>query len=222
MIRRAPRRDRWVTIDNDTIRDERLSWKARGLLAYLLSMPDNWTARTTDLARRGPEGEHAVRAGLKELETAGYLTREKVHQDDGTFAHFATVHERPICPDGSFPDVAEPDVENREVSSTQVRKTQERASASKGTRARNLHYDALTAVFGEPATKSETAFVAKHAHELKAAGATPEQIVERGRRMRARGGLWAEATPAALTKHWTALGRGEPRSVHDQVSGVER
>lgn len=119
MIRRSPRRDRWVVIDNETIRDDRLSWKARGLLAYLLSMPDNWTARIEDLAQRGPDGKEAVRTGLVELEATGYLVRSKERRSDGTYEHFATVHERPVCPESDSPTLDLPTSENRTVSSTQ-------------------------------------------------------------------------------------------------------
>ncbi|MFW2440514.1 MAG: hypothetical protein ACN4GR_14220 [Arenicellales bacterium] len=41
-IIRATRRDRYVTIEQHVIEDARLSWAARGLLAYLLSKPDDW------------------------------------------------------------------------------------------------------------------------------------------------------------------------------------
>jgi hypothetical protein len=41
-IIRAPRRYRFVTINQDAVEDSRLSWAARGLLGYLLSRPDDW------------------------------------------------------------------------------------------------------------------------------------------------------------------------------------
>ena len=41
-IIRAPRRHRFVTIDQSAVEDSRLSWAARGLLGYLLSRPDDW------------------------------------------------------------------------------------------------------------------------------------------------------------------------------------
>lgn len=86
-------------------------------------------------------------------------------------------------------------------------------------RARNPHFDALVAVFGDATTRSAAGFYAKNARELAAAGATPEQIVVRGRRMRAKGGVWADATPAALVKHWDSLGvesRPAPGGLNDR------
>lgn len=52
-IRRATRRRQFVVLEQRTVEDGRLSWAARGLLTYLLSRPDEWQVRVTDLKRRG-------------------------------------------------------------------------------------------------------------------------------------------------------------------------
>lgn len=92
MIIRAPRPTaNFTVIPNAAIRDQRLSWKARGLLVYLLSMPDNWRTNTTQLRGAGIDGRDAIRAGLTELEEAGYLQRRRIHRNDGTFAWVTVV-----------------------------------------------------------------------------------------------------------------------------------
>lgn len=80
--------------------------------------------------------------------------------------------------------------------------------AAKMPRARDLHFDAVARHWGT-ATRSEAAFVAKIARELKAAGATPEEIDVRAGRLldRAKRDGWKAPTPYALTKHWTELAR---------------
>lgn len=129
MIRRSPRREFFVRIDNNTIRDERLSWKARGLLAYLLSLPDDWRVSIRDLANRGPDGKDSVQTGLAELERTGYLTRQRFRKDDGTFGHDSVVHETP-CPDS--PDADDPGPETPDEGTTQQRTTQEKHSEPNG------------------------------------------------------------------------------------------
>lgn len=74
-IRRAPHDRDYVVIANATVRDDALTWGARGLLAYLLSLPDDWKIRQADLEGRAPEGKRVVVRLMAELEEAGYLRR---------------------------------------------------------------------------------------------------------------------------------------------------
>ena len=66
-------------IPHEVLEDRNLSWKAVGILSYLLSKPNNWIVRVGDLKARHGDGERSVQSGLKELETAGYLYRFRVH-----------------------------------------------------------------------------------------------------------------------------------------------
>ena len=85
MIIRTPNRNRYTIISKVPLEDGRLSWKARGLLSYLLSKPDNWTVVVAHLVKEAPDGRDSVRAGLRELEDAGYIRRTKKQGHDGQF-----------------------------------------------------------------------------------------------------------------------------------------
>ena len=67
---------------NKTVQDERLSAKAVGVLAYLLSLPPNWEVHSEQLAKRFDCGERAIRAAMKELNKAGYARRRVVRSPD--------------------------------------------------------------------------------------------------------------------------------------------
>jgi len=99
MIVRSKRPDKHYTVlGNDIIRDQRLSWRARGILVYLLSMPENWKTTASWLTANGQEGRDAVRIALSELETIGYLKRQK-HQDDrGRWSTATYVYDYPQNP----------------------------------------------------------------------------------------------------------------------------
>ena len=86
MIHRAPNRNRWVTMDNRAVEDSRLSLKAKGLLAYLLSRPDNWRASPEHLARTTSSGEYAIRNALRELRDRGYAKLTCPRGDKGLIA----------------------------------------------------------------------------------------------------------------------------------------
>lgn len=97
MIVRTPRRrENFTIISNEIIRDQRLSWKARGLLIYVLSQPDHWRTSSAHLASISPEGIHAVRSGLKELEQIGYLRRIRRQRANGTWIHDVLIYDQPV------------------------------------------------------------------------------------------------------------------------------
>lgn len=106
MIRRAPRgTPGFVMVRNATARDARLSFRARGILTYILSMPDDWTTTSEELADAGTEGRDAVRAALRELESAGYLTRSRYQNERGHWVTDAVIDE---CPTTGKPSSVSP------------------------------------------------------------------------------------------------------------------
>lgn len=108
----------YVMIDKRFFEDERLSWKAKGLLGYLLSRPDNWKVKIYDLINRSTDGRDSVYSGLKELEKFGYLENSPIRDEKGKIVYWEKiVHEypHPENPDldnplPGFPDLAEPDL----------------------------------------------------------------------------------------------------------------
>lgn len=96
MIVRAPRLERDFTIlPNAALRNPHLSYRARGVLAYVLSMPDNWRTSAETLARQGTEGRDAIRGALNELIQTGYARRVKSQDERGRFTTELHFHEHP-------------------------------------------------------------------------------------------------------------------------------
>lgn len=71
--------DPFARVPKAVLEDDTLSWKAKGILAYLLGKQRTWKAQVQDIVNRGTDGKSAVRSALKELRGAGYarLTRVK-------------------------------------------------------------------------------------------------------------------------------------------------
>ncbi len=68
----SPRK--WGTIPLAHLDDDsRLSWKACGILDYLLTRPDGWDFYLNDIITRHRDKRDSCRSGLKELKACGYL-----------------------------------------------------------------------------------------------------------------------------------------------------
>ena len=84
-IRRSRLTGDFLQVPNATVRDDRLSHMARGILAELLSRPDGWEATADDMWRasfakhgKASPGRRAFRAAFAELKEHGYLTSERI------------------------------------------------------------------------------------------------------------------------------------------------
>ena len=82
MIQRTPRRNNFTIIGNGIFTENALSFEAMGLLAYLLSKPDNWQVHVQALVRATEgtaqkRGENKILALLRELIGAGYIIRQR-------------------------------------------------------------------------------------------------------------------------------------------------
>lgn len=113
IVRVSKRESGYTIMDPYFLSDERLSWKSKGVLAYLLSKPSNWRVFVSDLVKRSKDGRDAVYSALKELEQAGYVERRQTRDESNRITGMETViYERPIVedPDPDFPHTEIPDV----------------------------------------------------------------------------------------------------------------
>lgn len=101
VIIRVKHAGQFTVTRNQTVRDSRLSFRATGVLIYLLSLTDDATTDAEALSKVKKEGEKAVRTALRELETAGYLTRERKQIERGRWVTEVTIRERPESPQDS-------------------------------------------------------------------------------------------------------------------------
>jgi len=69
--------DHFTIISNAWLRDERLPWAARGLLAWMASHTDGYDITEDAIVAAGPSGRAAVKVMILALQEAGYLRRER-------------------------------------------------------------------------------------------------------------------------------------------------
>lgn len=94
-IIRQPHRRNYTVLPNGSLRDDRVSFRATGLLSYLLSLPDGAPVDSTSLSQRKREGRDAIRAAYVELVDAGYVVRTKEQKPDGTWVTYTDVYDQP-------------------------------------------------------------------------------------------------------------------------------
>ena len=83
IVRIVKRENPYVQIDKKALSDKRLSWRAKGILAYLLGKPDDWIASVPDIIENGRDGRESVQSALKELRSAGYAKLQTVRNERG-------------------------------------------------------------------------------------------------------------------------------------------
>jgi hypothetical protein len=99
----------YVILNKHFLQDVRLSWKAKGLMAYLLSLPDDWKVYEEEVSKHSTDGIKALKSGVKELLACGYLDRSKCRNQQGQYVGWEYVlHE--VSPRIPFSDVGFSDV----------------------------------------------------------------------------------------------------------------
>jgi hypothetical protein len=114
----------FTQIPNAWLRDERLSLKAKGLLAQLLSHSDGWSVTTRSLASFNGCGRDAIRSAVVELEEAGYLTRRQDRADGGEFSEvvWETSEPLPGLPLPGFPSPVNPTYKKTKEKNKNIKK----------------------------------------------------------------------------------------------------
>ena len=87
----------YTTISNQLFKNKTISLKAKGLMAYLLSLPSDWDLSINGIVACSKEGRGAIRNTFTELISAGYVERIQI-RDKGKFVGYDYfVFEQPKC-----------------------------------------------------------------------------------------------------------------------------
>ena len=114
-IRHSKERD-YTILDNTFLKDTELSWKAKGLFAYILSLPEDWKIYMSDLQNRATDGETSLRSAIKELTERGYIKQTRLKDEQGRWASYAyEIIEKPLV---EKPNVEIPILENHVLLNT--------------------------------------------------------------------------------------------------------
>lgn len=119
IVRGTSPHDNYTVTSNVIVNDTGISFKALGILMYLLSKPPGWKVTEASLAGDMREGLTAIGTGCDELIARGYMVRTRVNSGDGKFTWNTTVYgERQTIVDFPLMDNPLSVVSNEEVSNS--------------------------------------------------------------------------------------------------------
>ena len=113
----------YTIMSNVFLRDKRLSLKAKGLLALMFSLPEEWNYSVDGLTTLSADGKDSIATAITELEKYGYLIRTQAKDNNGKFAGYVyDVYEEPQAeiPFTENPSTVKPITENRPQINTYI------------------------------------------------------------------------------------------------------
>lgn len=96
-VMRVVKNKDYSIVHNGFINNKNLSFKAKGILLYFLSKPDNWDFYLKEMALNSKDGVESIKAGISELENLGYIHKSLKRSDNGKLSggYDYTVYEIP-------------------------------------------------------------------------------------------------------------------------------
>ncbi len=115
----------FTTMSNYHLQDKTLSFKSKGLLSFMLSLPDTWDYSMNGLVSVSKENINAIRTMLQELEEHKYLERVKYQNEKGQFQYDYSIYEIPYdqFPYTYYPNTDSPYSQNDIQINTNIKKT---------------------------------------------------------------------------------------------------
>ena len=112
----------YIVMSNHHLRDRNLSYKAKGLLSFMLSLPEDWDYSLAGLCFISKESRDGIRSILKELQEHHYVEIEKVRGYKGYFEYNYLIYEVPhfisLENEQSNPDMENPHLDTPNVETT--------------------------------------------------------------------------------------------------------
>lgn len=125
---RVEKKTNYVVMNKEALANPKLSWKAKGLLVYLLSLPDDWQIYVEELQSHSKDGRDSTISAMKELMEARYIHRAQQRSEHGKFGKYQyVVYEYPqstentgIPPKPENPETVNPNTDKPNTENPQL------------------------------------------------------------------------------------------------------
>jgi hypothetical protein len=143
MNRIKKREDKFTQVSNSFLRDNRISFKAKGLFCYMFSMSENWNFTLQSIATQQKDGLDSVKSAMDELKEYGYISYEK--HSNGTGTYFLN----------DEPNMENPNVENPNLGKSTPIKNKDLDKN------KNINYDEYLLLWNDFATRNKKSKIVK-------------------------------------------------------------
>lgn len=92
---RVNKNKNYTVMSNYHLKDANMSFKAKGLLSMMLSLPDDWDYSIKGIISISKENKTSIQSTLKELEENKYLKRTRKQNEKGQFGYIYDIYEKP-------------------------------------------------------------------------------------------------------------------------------
>jgi hypothetical protein len=114
-IFRQKRTSNFTVVPNEFLHSKTLSFKSKGILTYLLSLPSDWELHVSHLSTISSDGRDSVYNGIQELIEAKYIWRRpRSGTEPGGWEYFIYDSPQLDCPFTGKPHTENPYTENPE------------------------------------------------------------------------------------------------------------
>lgn len=124
------RKTNFAQVSNILLNDKRLSWKAKGVMSYIMGLPDGWKLHPRELVSHAKDGRDSMYNALNELIKYGYIKRiirrndkgviidtDYYCSDEGEYQKLLDTDNPPTdYPDTDYPDTGIADDNNKDNS----------------------------------------------------------------------------------------------------------
>lgn len=98
-MKKLKHKNPFTAVPNRVLSCSKISFKAKGIYAYLFSKPDGWVFYNNAIMKETSEGLNSFRSGIKELVESGWLIKKQIILENGRFGgtEFELSIEGPMC-----------------------------------------------------------------------------------------------------------------------------
>ena len=81
IVNKVKKNENFTIVDNGYLNDPNLSFKAKGILTFFLSLPGDWVIYYEEVIKHAKDGIKSFRSGIDELINEGYIYRYPIREN---------------------------------------------------------------------------------------------------------------------------------------------